>query len=136
MITIDASRAISKLQEAANRTATLPWLQAGQIVISSIHHNFDVGGRYSEGSPIGGGRKWKARKQAKPWPILQKTGRLKFGHYAVKEDNGVTIGNKVIYQAVHNFGYPASNIPARPYMVVQPRDLGNIIQLFVKHLKG
>lgn len=78
--------------------------------------------------------KWSPRKTDRPWPILRKSDTLKNAHYVEKIHNGVAIGNRIVYAAAHNFGYPPRNLPARPFLNVAPADVEEIRNLFRKHI--
>ena len=124
-IKINSRRAMRRFDRLDRQADSLPWMQAGEIVRTSVHRNFDEGGR-----PV----KWQPRKVDRPWPILRKSGDLRNAHYVESIPNGVAIGNRIVYQAVHNFGYPPRNIPQREYLMVQPEDLQGINDLFRKYL--
>jgi phage gpG-like protein len=108
---------------------TLPWRQAGGVVKESVQENFIIGG-----SPSYGG-KWKPRKVDQLWPILRKSDTLMNSIYVEPVPNGVAIGTRVPYQAVHNFGYPARNITQRKYLFAKNKDIITINAMFKKHLR-
>jgi phage gpG-like protein len=103
---------------------TIPWYQIGLVARSSIHRNFDVGGR----------PKWKKRKVNKPWPILKKSGNLKRSNRVAPIRHGVQIRNHLIYRNVHQHGYIPRNIPARKYAMLQPGDKVEIKKKIIDHL--
>ena len=111
--------------ELNRRMITLPYDYAGRVIKESITINFIEGGR-----PI----KWVPRKKNYPHPILRKSLRLMASTYMELISNGVALGNKVPYQAVHNFGYPEKNIPQRKYHFAQPEDIKHLKEKFREHL--
>lgn len=124
-IEIDAKRAIDRLRKIANNIETIPWLTIGELVRDSVHTNFDAQGR-----PV----RWPGRKDTKSHPLLQKSGRLKNSIYVEEIKDGVQVGSRVPYQAVHNFGYPPRNIPQRKYLMVQPQDEIRIRKTIKNHI--
>lgn len=97
----------------------------------SVKRNFDEGGRP---------KKWKPKKDGSP-SNLQKTGILVGGIHGFVEGNTIVVASPRIYSAIHHFGgktsphiipnafgrgkdveHPGSVIPARPFMVIVPKD--------------
>ena len=125
-VKVDSRRARNRIRKLIQRIDTLPWREAGEIVKLSVKVNFVLGG-----SP----KKWTPRKVDVPWPILRKTDKLMNSIYVNKLRNGVAVGSRKPYQAVHNFGFPPRNIPARKYLFAKKEDIVNINKLFKKHLR-
>ena len=131
---------------------------------SSIEYNFEVGGRYSSpGSLIGGSKKWEISKYGggrlirdgllsqsfnnsydknsatvgtnKVYaPILNFGGKTKpheIWHRNFKALGFMRNGEKVHYGKVN---HPGSNIPARPFMVVQSEDIEGFKETLLEHL--
>lgn len=79
--------------------------------------NFATGGL-----PVGG---WEPRRQPKPWPLMNRTGRLMqsltslFGEPNDIRAKSATFGTKVEYAKFHQYG--TSRMPARK-IVFEPRD--------------
>lgn len=121
----DSSRGIGRLRGVRRRSTTLPWGKVGVIVKSSIMSNFIVGG-----SP----KKWESRKLDVPWPILRHSNELMNSFYIELLANGVAVGTRKVYAAVHNFGYPQRNITQRKYVMAQREDIVIIGELFRRHL--
>jgi len=113
--------------------------ELGEIALSSIEKNIEVGGRYSDpDSWRGGSRKWKplspatikqrARKGYWPGKILQQAGQLAASISKKVSGDSVSIGTNKIYAAIQQFGGKAGRghkvtIPARPYIVIQDEDI-------------
>jgi len=141
---VDDSKVVALLGDLKARAGnTRPVMsEIGDIVISSIEKNIEVGGRYSSpDSWKGGGRKWKGlaaatikqRMKKGYWPgkILQQTGSMAGSLSKKVGSNSVTIGTNKIYGAIQQFGGKAGRghkvtIPARPWIVVQDEDLTEI----------
>lgn len=123
---VDASGMIKRMKKINKNLDDLPWLKVGAIAKDSVEENFDSGG---------GDKKWIPRKVNEPWPILIKSGRLRNSIYTEKIKDGVTVGSRVPYQAVHEFGYPKGGIPARSFLEVQNEDLKMIKKLIIKDIK-
>ena len=88
----------------------------GQIVRNSILKNFMEGGR----------PKWKPSKK-QGGKTLVDTARLQNSITAKAFSDRAEVGTNVIYAAIHQFGGKAGrghkvNIPARPFLMVQPED--------------
>ena len=124
-ITVQTKNARKRMQDIRKRLNNLPWLAAGEIVRQSIHQNFIMGGRP---------KKWAKRKVEQSWPVLRKSDTLMNAHYVEPIINGVAIGNRLAYQAVHNFGYPPKNIAKREYLMTQQKDIKAIMKIFKKHI--
>jgi len=143
---VNDSKVVALLGELASRAKTpRPVMsEIGDIVISSIEKNIQVGGRYSTpDSWKGGSRKWKGlssatikqRTKKGYWPgkILQQTGQLAGSLSKRVTNNSVIVGTNKVYGAVHQFGIGRRSslrsrrvmpaIPARPWIVVQDEDL-------------
>lgn len=125
MVKISAKKFYKRIEKMEINVNSIPWGDIGNEVKKSIDLNFDQSGRPT---------RWTPRKKNKPWPILKKSGKLKEGTYFENIKNGVAVGNRVIYQAVHNFGYPANNILQREYHMLQNDDIENIEQKIKKHI--
>ncbi|MBI5056994.1 MAG: phage virion morphogenesis protein [Nitrospirae bacterium] len=141
---VDDSKVVALLGDLKDRAGnTRPVMsEIGDIVISSIEKNIEVGGRYSSpDSWKGGSRKWKGlspatikqRTKKGHWPgkILQQTGLMAGSVSKKVGTNSVTIGTNKIYGAIQQFGGKAGRghkvtIPGRPWIVVQDEDLTEI----------
>ena len=126
----------AKLKRFSKRAENLPWDFAGRLVKKSIEKNFDVGGRYSsKNSKIGGSKKWVRRKKTVAWPILKKSLKLKNSIYWQPIQDGVQVGSRGLkYNRAQNLGYDGNNLPARPFVVIQPLDINKISARFKSHI--
>lgn len=118
---VNTSKKLNNLKRKLNN---LPWGKIGRIAQRSVHRNFDVGGR----------PRWARRLVEKPWPVLKKTGALRNGNKIELTINGVSIVNRVPYQAVHNFGYSVRNIKQRKYLKIRPVDRVKFSRVIINHL--
>lgn len=119
------STAIKKLEKLKQRADTIPYQRIGNLVKRSVNRNFAVGGRP---------KKWPERKDNLSHPLLVKSGKLKNSIYVEANDDSVSVGSRVAYQAVHNYGYPPRNIPQREYLIVQKSDEREIRKMIKRHL--
>lgn len=93
-----------------------PMDSIGQLILTSVEKNFDVGGRYSgaSGDVMGGMVKWdrlspstvKRRYRERTWPgkILQVSGRLAASIHAKASKDSVIVDTNTEYAAMHQFG--------------------------------
>jgi len=81
------------------------------------------------------GEPWRPRKKPAPWPLLQKSGRMKKGFkYDAKKD-GVEIYNIAKYFIYHQSGKPRmSKLPRRVMMKIDNKRKVNIMKTFQKDL--
>lgn len=107
----------------------------GEILLTSIQRNFEVGGRPQKWTPLKKAT-IKQRTAQKKWPgqILIRTGvsggLLGSISYRAAADH-VTLSANKKYAAIHHFGGKAGRghkvlMPARPYMMVQDEDWAEI----------
>lgn len=108
------------LEEAAYH---VPLDEIGQLLVQSVHANFDAQGRPTQ---------WEGRQDDHPWPILIKTGALynSIG-YSVHGD-GVSVDCGEPYGDYHDQG--TSRIPARPFLLIQDEDANEIENMIWEHL--
>lgn len=139
-----------------NYTSIAPYIR--EILMTSINRNFQVGGRYGNDNPFGGGnKKWVKSKRAilQSGMTLLDTGQLaasirvnvKFEGNKLK----IVIGSNKTYAAQHQFGFKSRTstnvkrfksytkshkftIPARPFIVIQNEDIVNIRNFIVKKI--
>jgi len=120
---------------------------AGDYAVKSIRQNFLAGGRPEKWKPLSpvtlamklGKSKGKARaKKAKTNKVLiglgMKGGLMGSIHYKASDSEVVIGPDSKPYAAIHQFGGMAGRnrkvkIPARPYMVLQKDDVGNIARI-------
>jgi len=136
-VKINTQGFINRLNRIEKKLDSIPWDKTAQVVLNSVRQNFELGGRYSQPkNPMGGASKWTPRKDSSSHKILKKSGALQAANKIEVHKNGFAILNKLEYQAVHNFGYPKMNIPARPFLVVQENDMKDMKVVITNHIKS
>ena len=148
---LDITEALSVFKNITHYQDNMPWNSIAAVATASIETNFKVGGRYGS-QPGGGGRaKWRPRKVDSftklgnadvTWPILSKSGRMRDSimkeslNKGSKAEQGVMIKTQnIVYAAVHQYGYAKRNIPKRPFMVVQNKDVSDMTDILDEHLQ-
>lgn len=134
----------------------------GETLKRSITRNFQDGGRHN-GAPKsfeGGSQRWQDLAPATKKARIRKnkTGDVSAGDAAFNilvqrsilknsityrtdlANNSIYIGTNVVYGAIHHFGGFAGRggkvrIPARPWLVVQPQDVKNIIEIIAEEFQ-
>ena len=105
--------------------------EIGDYMTRSVLENFRTGGRPN---------RWQPLRSGEPSHLLDSGMLFASITYDVSRqgpDWVVKIGPKgVPYAAVHQFGYPARNIPQREYLVFQRQDKRWIGQRILKHIKS
>jgi phage gpG-like protein len=127
MLKVDLTEFNRRMERYTANLDKINWMGIGETVEESIKLNFDCGGRPE---------RWTPRKvEPRPYhPVLDKTHRLKNGFYIMEVRDGVTIGNKVPWQATHNFGDPERNIAQREYMLLQDDDKRKIAKDIIEDI--
>lgn len=93
------------------------------MMYDSIEENFIAGGRPNQWPPL---KKTGAKSH------LIKTGALLASIESSFDKESATVGTstrKVIYAAVHQFGWSEKNIPARQYIMFQESDKKAILEI-------
>ena len=86
----------------------------------------------SRGAAIG--EPWVARKEQYPWPILEKTGRMKRSFMTKAERLKGTVWNAVNYFKYHQSALPRFRLPRRVMMKLTSQLKNEIIRVFHKGL--
>lgn len=93
--------------------------------------------RLSEGKTDPDGQPWKpwskayeARRPAKGG-ILDLDGELIDSIAYEVQDDAITLGSNLVYALVHQEGWKAKNIPARPYLGVSDENLEDLGELVI-----
>lgn len=143
-IKINTDALQNSLNAIAQRTSnTQPLMtQLARIMRNAVQDNFEAGGR-----PAWAPRKYPSAREGSG--LLQASGRLRNSITQNSTATEAMVGTNVEYAAIHNFGgktsphlirpkkgkalkfggrfakqvnHPGSNIPARPFMTLQPED--------------
>ena len=142
------------------RSWTVPLKAFGRVLVRSVTENFEAEGRPKAWKPlaestlfarVGGGsligkkgRELKrAQKRLSNVKILQDSGLLKNSARAEVSGNTLRVGPSgpaAIYAAIHQFGGKAGRgrkitIPARPYLIVQPEDETELLDLIRRQIE-
>jgi len=144
-IEIDDSQVRAKLQELRAKTGDLkPALKnIGEYLRLRTEENFQ-----NEQEPDGTAwtvlkpktLKRKARKKSSINKILQDTGDLRSSIAYQVDDVSVSIGTNIRVKngfslgAIHQFGAPKRNIPARPFLGLSSDDVDEVINIIGDHL--
>lgn len=99
------SRAIGSLPSDLDKLRE-PFDRIGKHILRETDKNFR-----SRGSRFGSA--WPARKDNNPWPILEKTGKLRQGFRKKASNRQVEIDNPVDYFRYHQSNRPRSKLPRR-----------------------
>ncbi len=78
------------------------------------------------------GEPWKARKKSYPWPILQRTGRMRRGFKAKAEKLEGMVWNVQDYFKYHQSRTPRRKLPRRVMMKLSNDIKNKIVQIFHK----
>lgn len=108
-----------QLAEAISRGRNLtPVLQdIRERLLFSVRQNFQQGGRPTRWRP-------SRRVREEGGQTLVDTARLRNSMTGRIEGNhSVIVGTNVAYGRKHQFGDRATNLPARPFLVIQPSDI-------------
>lgn len=130
------------------------------IMLRAVEDNFEQEGRPKWRDLTPATKLSRAKEGKWPGKILQRSGRLAASIVRASTANQAVVGTNVIYAAIHNFGgrtkphviraknkralafggivvrqvnHPGSDIPARPYLKLTPRDLADIIDAAHMH---
>ncbi len=153
-IRVEARRLKRHLRESerAARNMTDAFRDIGEETLRSINATFDAEGRPQRWEPlapstltrkVGGARRSRTRRgglrraaqrRLAGNKILTATGRLRRSiTYRARRDH-VIVGSKVIYARAHQLGSPKTNLPARPFLVVQAEDRRRFRRIIARHI--
>jgi phage gpG-like protein len=124
----DVQKLFSQLNDIfSNLSPVMP--EIGEIIVSSVQTNFEVGGRHGTANDYGGSNSigtWTPSQRAldQGGQTLLDTGRLAASIVYAISGNTLYIGTNVVYAAIHQFGGTGMDGPiARPFLVIQNEDL-------------
>ncbi len=80
------------------------------------------------------GEAWPPRKKNYPWPILQKTGKMRKSFDNIARSTSVEIYNKTSYFRYHQSNKPRKKLPRRPMMKIDQERRTGIVKIFHKRL--
>jgi phage virion morphogenesis protein len=151
------------LRQAAHRAEHLKpaWEECGEVMLRSVFETFQAEGRPQPWKPLadatvlqrlGGARKAFTKKGQYKASAVKKLGRMKILQVSGERggllgsvvyttaDSFLEIGSVKVYAAIHQYGGEAGRrsarvqIPARPYLVVQPEDEVVMAQIFERYI--
>lgn len=107
---------------------SLPLAASAQELIKSFDMNFD-----RRGAMFGG---WVARKKNYPWPLMEKTGRLRGGFYSHTGKEQAVVGNAMMdaYGKYHQSNQSRRKMPRRVFMEIDEARRNYIIKAFQRHI--
>lgn len=121
---VDDSEITSLTDHWLEGLENLPMEQIGEMLVDSVHRNFD-----EEGRPTS----WEPRQDDNPWPILNKTGHLYNSiHVTEVGTDFVNVDSDAFYGDWQDQG--TSRIPARPFLVIQSEDEEAAQEIIWHHL--
>lgn len=97
---------------------------ADQLSTSTKANFNSQGGRF--------GTRWASRKQAYPWPILQKTGRLSKSFKTSYTNKSASITNNASYAKYHQLG--TRKLPVRGILGWNTSDISAVTRIIRKHV--
>jgi len=81
------------------------------------------------------GEPWKKRKKPKPWPLLDRTGKLKGGFRYKAKRLSVEIYNITNYFIYHQSNQPRRKLPRRVMMKLDNKRKANIMRRFQQTMR-
>lgn len=116
---------LARLRQSAENLQPA-FAEMAPLIIQEFTSNFD-----SQGTLLDA--KWKPRVRSYPWPILQKTGKLKASWNAKPESRDLTIKNTADYATYQHFG--STRLPARKLVGKSDQIIKIALNFITKFLK-
>jgi len=104
------------------------WLPTMRLIGRDLTGLFSGAVFTTEGREIG--EPWQKRKEPKPWPLLDRTGKLKEGFKYDAKRLSVTIYNIADYFVYHQSNQPRRRLPRRVMMKIDNKRKANIMRRF------
>lgn len=82
------------------------------------------------------GEPWPPRKKSYPWPILEKSGKMRKSFDHTAKTTSVEIFNKTDYFKYHQSNKPRKKLPRRVMMKLDNERREGIVKIFQKSLVG
>jgi phage virion morphogenesis protein len=159
---IDYSAVMSAMRKAAGEMGNARPLMSSvaSIMASAVEDNFAAEGRPKWQDLHPGTKAGRAKKGTWPGEILRRTGGLATSIQQSFDARQAVVGTNKVYAAIQQFGgktkphviraktrralsfggivvrqvnHPGSNIPARPFLRLEPRDLRDIVLASQRH---
>lgn len=103
-----------------------PLKESADYMMKVIDQNFD-----SHGGVWG---KWKRRKKAYPWRMLEKTGAMRRGFCSRIYTKQAEISNLRPYFKYHQSRQPRKYLPRRVMMAIEEQQAREITRIFQRHI--
>ena len=115
---------------------TAPLKKGGNLMLRSTHENFKSQGRPTRWSPLS--PKYLKRKLSEGFGFftLIRKGGLRGSIVFAADKKKLKVGTSNPYAAAHQFGSPQRNLPKRPFLVFQDKDIERINILIARHMIG
>jgi len=108
---------------------TTPLNESKEIILNRTEQNFN-----SRGNVFGG---WAPRKIAKPWPLLEQTGKMRRGFYGtVSGGQTLEVGNRDPKFKFHQSNKPRNRLPRRVMLMIDQTSAVSITKAFQAYLVG
>jgi len=120
---INDSQVFQMLSGLFEHAEHLPMHDIADILVASVHENFEQQGRPEP---------WEPRLDDNPWPILHHTGALESSIHALVTGDSVEVTHDTDYGDYLNEG--TSRMPAREFLLIQDEDIDAIEDLILNHL--
>lgn len=107
---------------------TKPLQDSRTIILDRVEQNFD-----KRGALFGG---WKPRTKAYPWPLLEKTGKMRKSFKSESTKTQLTVGNTADYFKYHQSNKARTKIPRRVMLDIDAASAILITKAFQAYLVG
>ena len=104
-----------------------PLSRARDLLLKTFDTNFDT-----KGATLG--EPWKKRKKSYPWPILQKTKRMRKGFKSEVHKLHTILWNPTPYFKYHQSNKPRVRLPRRVMMKIDKKRRDEIFRFFTQYL--
>lgn len=105
-----------------------PLEDSRKIILDRTEQNFN-----SRGNVFGG---WAPRKIAKPWPLLEQTGKMRRGFYGTISGDQLEVGNRDPKFKFHQSNKPRTRLPRRVMLMIDQTSAVAITKAFQAYLVG
>lgn len=118
---------------ARSKNLAAPLTKGGNVMLRSVDNNFASGGRPRIWAPLKAATVRRKARKGQFLTLVGDTGKLRSEISFDVDGNSLKVGTNIPYGRVHQLG-GGNNIPARPYLVFQKRDIDQINRLVMQHI--